>query len=199
MGEIRMIGKLDPIPLVLKPANRNIYTTDQLYNVGVITSSGTGGLEVDNGFSFTFGALDGYASLAAVFDQYRIIQISVTFAPTLNMVTSSSGGVQVGNFYTVIDFDNAATANVAALRQYENCMTTPAYAPQTRTFTPHVALAAYGGAFTSYANEGPKWIDSASTAVQHYGVKTALTSCAVTSTIIYEVTARLVIQLRNTQ
>jgi len=72
----------------------------------------------------------------------------------------------------VIDYDNGtALTSTAAAREYDNCMIlTPAESGE-RIFIPRMALAAYSGAFTSYANVEPQWIDTASTGVIHYGLK----------------------------
>jgi len=58
-----------------------------------------------------------------------------------------------------------------------------------------MAVAAYSGAFTSYSNLVGGWIDSASPAVQHYGIK--LATPIATGSIAYTMTARAVVSFRS--
>lgn len=46
---------------------------------------------------------------------------------------------------------------------------------------PRTAMAAYSGAFTSYANMSDQWIDLNSTSVQYYGFKLLLPPASVSS------------------
>lgn len=193
-----IIGKQDQLPMNIKSANRNTFLFDNMAGKGTILSSAVAGTEVDYDVSFILSDLSNASGIVAMFDQYRILQVTITFEPAFTQINTNSGAVALGTLYTAIDYDNAAGTTAAGLTQYESCMITPAYKPQSRTFRPHVALAAYGGAFTSYANLGPTWLDCASPGVQHFGAKAALTNCGVTSTIIYNVSARYVVEVRNT-
>jgi len=99
---------------------------------------------------------------------------------------------------SVLDYDDSTSTASAALRQYESAVQVQSTRPMTRTLCPHVAIAAYSGAFTSFANKKMVWIDSGSPSVVHYGVKSALINCQVVSQTIYDVQARYVVQFRNT-
>lgn len=138
---------------------------------------------------FTLNDLPQVASFTALFDQYRIDKVQVDFIPTAQIclvpqaeVTAVAaldapivaGGASGGVYGTVIDYDDsAALANLSAYMQYSNFKMgqVGSLKIHRRTFKPHVATAAYAGAFTSYANMVNQWIDCASTTVQHYGLK----------------------------
>jgi len=194
--------------LVLTPDARPLkINPDQLFNIvqevslGVITSSATPGTEIDGGYYFYYGQLDGYSALAGTFDQYRFLQVTLSFIPRCN-VTGTTGTVfptPIGQLLTALDYDDVASTVASVLRQKETAQITTCTEQQTRTLTPHAALAAYSGSFTSYANMGAMWIDSASSGVQHYGVKFAVLNCGFASTIIYDVYARYVMQFRQVQ
>jgi hypothetical protein len=138
---------------------------------------------------FTLSALDQSSSLTTVFDQYRIVMIESTFYP-------QSAAPPNGLVTSVIDYDDASTlASVGQALDYSNAMTVIGSVGFTRTFRPHCAVAAYSGAFTSFANEESPWIDCASASVQHYGIK--LASTPTSSVIVYNAINRLWLQFRN--
>jgi len=99
--------------------------------------------------------------------------VRVTVSPQNNaiglVINSTTSLVPI---YCVIDYDDASALSSAAnASAYTNCVVMNPGESCERVFQPRMALAAYAGAFTSYANVGPQWIDAASNAVQHYGVK----------------------------
>lgn len=189
------LGKPDVLPLSIK--QNNVFTFVQTVSLSQITSTAVSGTEVDAAYQVQLSLLDGVAALQAFFDQYRILQYTISFEPRYNM--SNTAGTVLGTMTTAIDYDDATNQPAAMLRQKETCMVTPAYCPHVRTLKPHIAVAAYSGAFTSFTNVKDEWIDAASPNVQHYGVKIALTNCGLISTIIYDVTARIVLQGRQVQ
>jgi hypothetical protein len=153
---------------------------------------------------FTLGNLGNSASYAAIFDQYKIVAASVTFTvqngPGYQANTASN--IVLPRLWTCIDYDDAnVPTSVNYVQQYSSCMLTPPGTGVTRLLQPHVALAAYSGTFTSYANMEDQWVDIASTAVQHYGIKWALEAGGVAQTILqlvnYEVT--LWVKFRSTR
>jgi hypothetical protein len=189
------LGKPDVLPLSVK-AN-NVFTFVQTIPLTAITSSAVAGTEVDLAYQIQASLLDGVTAITSFFDQYRILQYTISFEPRYNM--SNTAGTVLGTLTSAIDYDDASNQAATILRQKETCMVTPAYCPHVRTLKPHIAVAAYSGAFTSFTNVKDQWIDAASQNVQHYGVKMALTNCALVSTIIYDVTARIVLQGRQVQ
>lgn len=145
-------------------------------------------------FNFTLSDVNDAASLASVFDQYRIKMVEVLFIPGQNAQTSATGAT--GIFTSVIDYDddNVLTSAPQAM-DYSSAITTSGYEEQRRVFKPHVALAVYNGAFTGYANQADQWLDCADTGVRHYGVKTSWTGTPAVSVI--SVIAKYHLQFRN--
>jgi hypothetical protein len=169
---------------------KKVYNIIQSYEIlGVATTSTVAATFSAN--SFAVSSLDQINSLTAVFDQYRVAMVEITYIPVeLNY------GLSSGLFTSVIDYDDsAALTTVPQALDYSNSITVGGGAVLRRTFVPHMAMAAYSGAFTSFANEGPKWIDAASTGVQHFGVKTAAT--ITTQVVTYNALVRLWTQWRN--
>jgi hypothetical protein len=140
-----------------------------------------------------------FSSLAAVFDQYRINMIEIRLTPHAPnaFITSTQ---PVGQLYTVLDYDDAtALASGAAAVAYSDCIVSPPYANQRRCFRPRVALAAYSGAFTSYANVASPWIDASSSTVNHYGVKTWIDPGAAGALAVYDLVVRTHFEFRSTR
>jgi hypothetical protein len=125
--------------------------------------------------SFQLSDLDQASSLASVFDQYRLARVEVWLLPRVT-VTTQATGTSMGQIATVVDFDDASTlTNFSSYLDYQNVMVGPGNEGHYRSFTPHVAIAAYSGTFTSFANESAPWLDCASPSVQHYGFKAGST------------------------
>jgi hypothetical protein len=110
---------------------------------------------------------------AGQWDQYKLLAVRVTISPDQNAVglfTNSANSYTP--LYTVVDYDDATNlTSVGQAEAYNNCIVLGAGESCSRLFRPRMALAAYSGAFTGFANTGDLWLDAASTTVQHYGVK----------------------------
>jgi len=124
--------------------------------------------------NFTVNSFGNLSALQALFDQYRIVMIEYWTIPRVTQ--SGTSGSNLGDLVTVIDYDDSTvlTSFQSAL-DYQNSIMSNGADGHYRRFKPHAAVAAYSGAFTSYANVESPWIDAASPAVQHYGIKTAWT------------------------
>jgi hypothetical protein len=127
-----------------------------------------------NGFTtYTFSIANGNLS-TGTFDQYRIKAVRFSVLPQNNaigLVTNST--TTLVPFLCVIDYDDAsALGSAAAAEAYSNCVTLAPGESCSRVFCPRMAVAAYNGAFTGFANMEPQWIDAAYATVQHYGIKT---------------------------
>lgn len=137
------------------------------------------------GFSmfFTLDTIPTFASYVSAYDRFNIQKVVVKIYP---VCTSSTGQDIVnpsnsqcnGFLHWVIDSEDANLPSASDLG-VDTLRRRPSYRmvnlarsrPMTRTVMPRIALGAYSGAFTSYANRKPGWIDTASPSVQHYGLK----------------------------
>lgn len=124
-------------------------------------------------YNFTLGDLDNAASFTALFDQYRIECVCFKLLPMQNAIglTTNSTTTCVTP-YVVIDYDDSTALTTAAqARSYESCIIVPPGRECTRMFRPRMAMSAYNGAFSGFANVADQWIDAATAGVQHYGIK----------------------------
>jgi hypothetical protein len=132
----------------------------------------------------------GYTSL---FDDYKFEQIEAWLEPDYNV----GGVINGGPWASVVDLDDAnAPAAFDTVTNRQGALVSGVTSGHYHRWKPHMAVAAYSGAFTSYANEPAGWIDCASPSVQHFGLKAAF---PVTSSgaYTYSLTLRAVVTLRD--
>jgi len=153
------------------PKLPNLYTCRQYNDTATITQTQPAG--AGYAYYFALSSLDGATNFTSLFDQYRIDAVRVTIVPTQTaiQITATAANTFV-SIYTAIDYDDqTAPANIATIREYDNVMAVPPATISVRVFQPRIAVAAYSGAFTSFANMGPQWLDAGSPNIQHYGLK----------------------------
>jgi len=146
--------------------------------------------------SFTLNSLPQASSMTTLFDKYRFLQVIVVFTPTFTVSNSTTS--YPGRLTTVLDYDDAVVpASTAALYNYDTKQQCEGTQVCRRVLRPRPAIAAYSGAFTSFATPSqPLWINSASPGVQHYGVKYVLDqyNVATVTSASYNVTAEFIIE-----
>jgi hypothetical protein len=126
--------------------------------------------ETDNYLSFQLSDLQGYANFTALYDSYRIKLVEVFFFSTINTTTPASNFANP-LIYVAVDFDSAAAQIINTILQYDTCEIHDVRQNFSLAFRPRVAMAAYNGAFSGYAEGRPdQWLDCASAGIQHYGL-----------------------------
>jgi len=179
---------------VTKRDNR-VYTVHQTSGLGVVVTSGNS-LPTFYTRAFSTSDILQFASFAALFDQYKIEAVEVWFTPY--GAATASGYANNVHIYTVVDYDDAnAPTSVGAMQVYQNCVETRCTEGHYIKFRPHIATAAYGGAFTQFKNEPASWMDSASTSTQHYGVKLGIDATASVNDLRIDGVCRLTVSFRN--
>jgi len=173
---------------------------DQTYNI--IQSAAAPVTVTSSSVAATFGTvnfilnlIDQVTQLTSIFDQYRIRMVEVAFHPRVS-VSAPTVAANTGLFTTVIDVDDSAVlTTIGQAQDYSSAVTGRGIDSQRRTLVPHAAIAAYSGAFTSFANERSPWLDAASPGVIHYGMKTAWSITDVAYTI--DISVRYWLEFRN--
>jgi hypothetical protein len=169
-------------------SNKPYRFTQTVASANTLTTSTT--LPTFVSYYFYLNQLDQVSNLQSVFDQYMIEYVELWFEPAGNSPNNS------GQLYTVVDYDDAN--NLTSINQaadYSNAMVSNINDGHYRRFRPHVAVATYSGSFTSYGNSESMWIDMASAAVQHFGVKVAASVSFLAAS--YTVRSRFHIACRN--
>jgi hypothetical protein len=175
-----------------------VYKTVQSGSLGIIATSST---SVVANFTKNWSSADinQFSQFAAVFDQYRFTMIEIWLTPSGPACAPSYLNTTGGRMYSVTDYDdsnNLSSSNNAL--QYQNVLVTSFTDGHYRRFTPHIAVAAYGGAFNQFKNEVADWIDCASTNLQHYGVKFLVDTTAGTADVKFDAFYRITVEFRNT-
>jgi len=133
-----------------------------------------------------------YTNFVACFDQYRIMKVRCKFT-WFGVIGSNP----LPPMSSCLDYDDAV---VPTLEQQVSDRRSSQVVPPTVSFerivVPHSAVGAYSGAFTSFGNKALMWIDSASPAVQHYGLKIYLPA-AVTAQVGWNLQITMQVQFRN--
>ncbi len=189
----QMHGKAPDVPDTprIHIRRQKVYTFNRTY----ISTGITGSTTVDQfgALNFQLGSFPNSSEFTTLFDQYRFAQVTVTFIPV-------SSGQSTAPLYTVLDYDDSTTpTSVNDLFQYGNLMMSQSGQTVLRTVTPAFDVAAYSGAFTSYALSAKgQWCDVASPNVQWYGVKYCLPAfTGGPSTLVYNVHVEAILQFRN--
>ncbi len=116
-----------------------------------------------------------YGDFTALFDQYRVTQVTAHVIPRTNTnnlsVASNAATATVAPLVVTNDPDDGTTPTGASeVLAYPQCQSHPGWAEFHYTWKPRAAIAAYGGAFTQFADfDG--WCDCASDDVEWYALK----------------------------
>ncbi len=167
-----------PIPKSLTAPN--VLKFSRMVNTGtVLTTSVT--LPTFASLNFTLNDLPEVASFQTLFDQYKIDLVEVWIYASYGL----SDVPEAGQLLSVVDFDDSTNlGSVNAGFDYDNVIVGSLLNGHYRKFEPRAAIAAYSGAFTSYAQtDSNTWLDMASSTIQYYGVKLAAPATATALTI----------------
>jgi len=135
--------------------------------------------------------LDSYSQYTGLFDQYKMEMIEAYIEPQSAGLSSAS----LAEVTSAVDLDdNSTPTSIGSVAGKQGSLTTLAAAAHYHKFKPHVAIAAYSGVFTSFANAPAPWIDCGSPAVVHYGLKFACTAAATLTS--YNVVFNVLVSFR---
>lgn len=110
-----------------------------------------------------------FATYTSLFDQYRILEVEAWFTPF-----AAQGATVFGTQTYAVDLDDVnVPVTIASVAEAQSSVISDGGSGTYIRWCPHMAVALFSGAFTSYGNEPAGWIDSASPNVQHFGVKAA--------------------------
>jgi len=169
---------------------QHTYSVSVAYTIG---SLNVGTTSTAGAYSFTLNSLPSVAAFSGCFDRYKVLEWNIQFNPVSQATYPSSGPL-----YTAIDYDDANTPT-SEIAQRDTALAVPIGVYFERTLAPRLALSAYSGAFTSFANASgaATWIDVASPGTQFYGIKFFSTTTNATAVSVYTVSARVHLIFKN--
>jgi hypothetical protein len=192
-GKSRKRGEGQKFPSPQQASKLNsVWTVIQTLPLFTYTSSSS--VPTFASYNVILSSFDNSTNFIAVFDQYRISLVEYTILP--RFTTDTSSVTDPGRMVSVVDLDDST--NLTTFNQsldYPGAQVTEGTKRHRHTFTPCIAVAAYSGTFTSYANESAPWIDCASSSVQHYGIKVAMS--ATSAAQVYDIVVRARLEFRN--
>jgi hypothetical protein len=199
-GDIPKMHKFDQTTVsTIPPKVSSTFITRQFQGNITITAAPT--TPNTTTMYFQLSNLANATNFENLWDQYRIRAVRQSVKPQNNaigLVTNST--TSIVDFYWVIDYDNdSALSSVNSAQEYDNCMLLTAGEDGCRTFAPRIALSAYSGAFSSFANMEDSWIDCASPSVRHYGSKFYVpgTTAAQTTNQAWDVLTEYWVEFRS--
>jgi hypothetical protein len=191
----REVRLTDQLRLPIFSETQTVFTRKSDATLAAIAQSSSVGSTLQINFTFANSVND--SSYAAVFDQYRIVAAEVIPTPRITEANQVSP-YPAGYLYTVLDYDDAtALTSPSAAQDYSSCIITPVTEAVRRCVKPRIAMAAYSGAFTSFANVADQWIDAASTGVIHYGIKCIMDVGTASALVTYDLEQVVVVQFRS--
>lgn len=150
--------------------------TNSMLTIGTITATTGWGYYVPWSLQFTPANLQNWTELSALFDQYRIRNVKVTWTYQHNTSTASgTSGLPIQ--YWVEDHDDSAPVGMGALRERmglrHKAFTSDAI-ECTMYVRPTTAGPLYDGATGSYASLSSPWCDCGALNVSWTGLKGVL-------------------------
>jgi hypothetical protein len=135
------------------------------------TINGSMAVAIDAGFLFKLNDLTDYTKWTTLFDQYRLVKVEVMGFP-INDQNQVGSGANQSELRTAVDYDNTTAFGADLLGPFGDSVRIHYSTAQwKRVLKPRIAMAAYKGALTGFANMNAQWIDSANPDVQHYGLR----------------------------
>jgi hypothetical protein len=166
---------------VLRPSDSEgqvVHAKSTIYVASVTSTSAAEGLY---GYSTSFDQIPDYTSCQNLYDRYKINRVVWRIkANTAQPVPAASPSISY--LFACVDFDDgSAPSSVSIVGNYENCVLASVSEDLLIEYRPKIAIAAYSGAFTSYASNSNQWIDMGSPSVQHYGLKIGVSQSTSTN------------------
>jgi hypothetical protein len=176
-------------------APHRTYTFQRTVDIGQITPSTT--VETDSTYVFALNQLPDYTEFTSLFDNYRILQVTVCFYPLFLDTTATTPYPPIK---TVIDYDDNVSVTLAQANEYDSLQVNQTGNYFERTLTPRIAVAAYAaGVFSSFMQpKAQSWVDCASPGVNHYGLKYAMPVSGAANPV-WQVEAHYILQFRETR
>jgi len=176
-----------PLGQLVRSDNRP-YRFSQMVDYGTLVTTSAGG-QTFGATAFKLNDLTQASSFQAIFDQYRIASVEVWVA-----CTSTTGILNPPLMCAVVDYDDAVVpSNITQLLQYTNCAEVPLTNGVYYHIIPHATATLNSGSGVETVPH--PWINSATPAVLHYGVKVG--SYATATTFQIQCRARFHVEFRN--
>lgn len=210
-------NRLAVTPAALVSRRRRTRTQSSIMRYNLMTPVSQDRLIISDAVQVRFGAkqfqlsdLQDYTKFVALYDQYRIVSVTVLFQPTMTtqIVKPTVNGAttnilpltQTPYFYVCKDYDDANPPDtVNEMRGREGCIMKPATRSVSITFKPKTVTPVYkdGVSFAYKLNVKDDWIDCTNTDVPYYGLKYALENNNDAGAYIYRMSYKIKVEFKG--
>jgi len=175
---------------------QKIYLFKRTARYGSVTANNIA--DVKDGYSFTLDQVPNYTEFTALYDQFKINAVKISFLPqmTENISLSSFNNPYASSrFFSALDYNSAsAPATIDKVREYQSCKWTPILKTHKRYFKPRIVDA--GGIY----NPGRPWLNCDTAYNQeHFGLIFGIQAMSSTSTasMLYEIEVKYYLSFKN--
>lgn len=155
------------------------------------------GFQISKAYTVNLQQLAGGGEISVLFEQYRIIQVTFHFVPTLSL---GSGAVTHVPCYSWIDQDDDTVPSAPGY-QSMTLRITPQGHYFERTLTPQLAQDGLSSTTVLTGFSSPRamlWVDNDSPQAKYYGLKVFIPQATQqTESVIYNVRATVLVQARR--
>jgi hypothetical protein len=184
-------------------SNKTVYTFKRS-TIGTGIAISTSGTTL-GAASYYLASFDSTSEIAENYQLYRIIELTVKFIPTINVVSAlsdaSAGLADLGHFHTVIDVHNdSVPISMAELEEYKTHQVVRTGQYIARCWTPRTLGRCYGGVTDAfYAMPAGTWLSTDYNDANYYGIKWAVSQGVGmdTGSTVYTTQIDAVIQCKN--
>lgn len=188
----KIVKRKRKMPL-FRPLGRNTVVTRGVF-LGNLTSST---VPTFSSYQFALSDLPNNSEFTNLFDEYRILKVSIMFIPYL-ISTNTSANNPVPIFAYVVDKDDAGTpSSLNDLLQYPACKVQSVLRRASVKFVPRISAAVYGGPATTSYGSKVMWLDCSNSGVPHYGLKVHIGSTTAGAVFGHQIYAKYTIGLRG--
>ena len=152
----------------------------------------------------TLAPFDSNGEFTAMFQQYKILQVTVHFIPVIPYFTheiTSATQANAGLLHSVIDYvETQPMTSITDAYEYASHKETM-LKPMSRTFTPAIAVRGYGGITDAFVTQKFPWCDTTYNDMVSYGIRWGQEQMTgiPDSTVLYDIRVEAVISLRSTK
>ncbi len=194
----RPMPDLPDVTRIRGPRRQPIYTFHKNVGKGTLIASQ---FEEALAFSFMLNDIPNPSDITSLYDEYRIIQVTMKFLPVTNPFGASTSSTAYPSLYTAIDYnDDTLPSSAANLREYATfqCVPNQVYTQRVISVRSLTAVTNNGTIVDGVSRWG-QWLRVAQSQVKHYGLKTIASpvTTASGSFVLYNVEAEYVIQAKN--
>lgn len=168
----------NPIRLIKRGADLGVLAADPNVNVYF-------------GRSFALNQVAGYTELTALFDQYKISAVELTFIPRYSQITPFTTAPDNIKCFIATDYnDNAAPTSIDQVREYEDYK----FYSSCEKFTHYIDKPKI---LDNSSTSRTAWISTASASTSHYGFKFACEPFGLGGTYGWSVEACFYLAFKN--